>query len=100
MKPFADACEGGNMVCEVKAMYPCPVCGKTASTLRSLAQHIAYTAEWFELGPFRRRWHYESHYRWLKENQVKIDYYSVKRFLEKQRRGGRRVRGDATECLR
>ena len=80
---------------KVKAMYPCPVCGKVASTLRCLAQHVAYTAEWFELGPFRRRGYYESHYRWLKENRVEMDYYSVKRFLEKQRLGGWPVRGHA-----
>ena len=78
-------------------MIPCPVCGKVASTLCSLAQHIAYTAQWFEMGPFKRRSRYESHYRWLKKNQVENDYYSVKRFLEKQRLGSRPVRGDAAK---
>lgn len=65
-----------------KILKVCPICGKGFSNLPHLVQHIAYTAQTFEMGIIKRRWDRERHHSWLKNREIPNDYNSVKQFLE------------------
>lgn len=66
-----------------KLKMKCPACGKELSSLRCVAQHIAYIVQCCDMGFDINPWDCEQHREWLERNKISSSYQSVKSFLEK-----------------
>lgn len=58
----------------------CPCCKLEFTDLRTLAQHIAYSAFWADFG-MGKKGRNIVHKKWLEEKGLKPDYHSVKEYL-------------------